>query len=85
MGLQKLVVFEAARSRSYAKLFWLNNNRRFFNERGEVTPEAARGQAETRRGSRMEDGIWKMGGASQNLGRGAKFGGGRFFPWNIVS
>ena len=28
VGLQKFAVFEAARSRSYAKLFWLNNNRR---------------------------------------------------------
>jgi hypothetical protein len=28
-GLGKLAVFGAARSRSYAKLFWLNNNRRF--------------------------------------------------------
>jgi hypothetical protein len=28
-GLKKLVVFGTARSRSYAKLFWLNNNGRF--------------------------------------------------------
>jgi hypothetical protein len=33
-GLGKFAVFGSARSRSYAKLFWLNNNRRFgfYNE-----------------------------------------------------
>jgi hypothetical protein len=29
-GLGKFAVFGAARSRSYAKLFWLNNNRRLY-------------------------------------------------------
>jgi hypothetical protein len=39
-GLGKLAVFEAARSRSYAKLFWLNNNRRFVvSNAGKCAPE----------------------------------------------